>query len=325
MSDAFELTVHESQWPASLALQLQEALSARRIPPKFLYESPRQVRHWLRLHELCSPARTDAGCQQTYQRCFEVVAAEMSGSEVEVLALGCGGGQKEVALVQALERHNECVQLVPCDVSTGLVITAMQHAASVLKHPPRRGVVCDLARAADWSELAGGAGGQRIVTFFGLIPNFEPHETQAILRTLLRPGDLLACSANLAPDPDSRSGVGAILPQYDNEPTRRWLGVFIEDLGIAPSDGRLQFRVEESASAPGVCRIVADFEFARDVKVEVHGRTVSFGTRERLRLFASHRHTPSTVRVLLSPLKLGAAGEWLSPEGNEGVWLFRHG
>lgn len=324
MSDAFELTVHESQWPATLAVQLQEALKARRIPSKFLYETPRQVRRWLRLHERCSPARTDADCQRAYQACFEAASAIVGSAECEVLGLGCGGGQKEVGLARTLQDGGASVSFLPCDVSAGLVITTLQHAAARLRHPPQRGLVCDLARAAAWSEFSGGAGGRRVVTFFGLIPSLEPREVAAILRGMLRSGDLLACSANLHAGPDVRAAMEAILPQYDNEPTRSWLGVAIDDLGLTRVEGELRFRVEECASLPGSLRITADFEFRGDCAAHVAGATVPFGAGERLRVFSSYRHTPATLRERLGGVDLEAVGHWLSADSTEGVWLFRH-
>ena len=60
--------VHQSQWPDQVRANLHASLRARRINPKFHYESRKQARHWLRLHEAFSPARRDADCQATYDR-----------------------------------------------------------------------------------------------------------------------------------------------------------------------------------------------------------------------------------------------------------------
>ena len=69
-------------------------------------------------------------------------------------------------------------------------------------------------------------GASRLVTFFGMIPNFEPHQAVSVLNSLIRPGDILIASANLMPA--GASAAAHVLSQYNNELTREWLG-HIED------------------------------------------------------------------------------------------------
>ena len=68
--------------------------------------------------------------------------------------------------------------------------------------------VCDLATAKDLPEVFAQSSvpnASRLVTFFGMIPNFEPLQILLKLAELLRPNDFLLFSANLAP--------GKITPQ----------------------------------------------------------------------------------------------------------------
>lgn len=315
------LTVHESQWPETLARQLHAALLQRRIPPKFHYESARQGRAWLRVHESLSPARTDPQCQAAYEQGLAAAADLLGAGEVEVLALGCGGGQKEVALVEHLQHRGATVQLTACDVSTGLVITTLQRAMRVLPADRGRGLVCDLTCAEGLSGFLGGHGARRLVTFFGLVPNFEPEETTAVLRSILRAGDRLLCSANLAPGDDYPAGVRAILPQYDNEPTRRWLSLLLEDLGLESADGTLRFTVEPAQRRPDLLRIAARFELHRAATAWVERQPVALRQGETVALFFSYRHTPATVTSLLGGLALRLRGQWLSQDASEGVFL----
>ena len=85
----------------------------------------------------------------------------------------------------------------------------------------------------------------RLVTFFGMIPNFEPQEILPKLASLIRPKDFLLFSANLAPGADYAAGMKKILPQYDNALTRDWLMTFLLDLGVERRDGELRFAIEE--------------------------------------------------------------------------------
>ena len=78
-----------------------------------------------------------------------------------------------------------------------------------------------------------------LVTFFGMIPNFEPQEILPKLASLIRPKDFLLFSANLAPGKNYAAGMKKILPQYDNPPTRDWLMTFLLDLGVEKSRRRI--------------------------------------------------------------------------------------
>jgi uncharacterized SAM-dependent methyltransferase len=53
----------------------------------------------------------------------------------------------------------------------------------------------------------------------------------------------------------------------------------------------------------------------------VYGETISFSAGERIRLFFSYRHTPATMRSLLSEHGIKVKSEWLNDAGEEGVFL----
>ena len=115
----------------------------------------------------------------------------------------------------------------------------------------------------------------RIVTFFGMIPNFEPKQILPKLASLVRPKDFLLFSANLAPGKDYAAGVKKVLPQYDNPLTRDWLMTFLLDLGMERNDGKLRFKIETD-SASGLKRIVAGFHFTRSRRIEVESEAFDF-------------------------------------------------
>jgi len=161
----------------------------------------------------------------------------------------------------------------------------------------------------------------RLVLFFGMIPNFEPEQILPKLVSLVRKGDFLLFSANMASGKDYASGVNRILPQYDNTPTRDWLMTFLLDLGVEKTDGELCFTIENAGLE--LKRIVARFHFGRARRIEVAGKEFDFRRGDAIRLFFSYRYTPERVREALSKYGLEVVGDWIAKTEEEGVFLCR--
>lgn len=326
MPSSIPVIVHETQWPAALAAQLRESLRTRRINPKFHYHSPGQVRAWLRLHEICSPARRVADFQSTYAHAFDFAVERLGQCAVHVIGLGCGGGQKEAALLNRLTIGDRPVVFSATDVSSDMIVTALQAAAKHLTPDRCSGLVCDLTEASDLEEFFDPRtppGARRVVSCFGLIPNFETKVLQTLLHRILRPGDLLLGSANLAPGADYRRGVEQVLSQYDNALTRDWLQMLLKELGIEPDAGEIRFHIEEAPARSGLLRIAATYEFLRAAKATVEGKVFRFEPGASLRLFFSYRHTLNTLEQLLAGASLDLLDSWISESGEEGVFAGR--
>jgi uncharacterized SAM-dependent methyltransferase len=314
--------IHPSQFPDAVRRDLVECLRQRAVNHKFLYDSVKQAQKWLALHEACSPARTRPEVAATYQRAFEQTAQMAGPGPVHVIGLGCGDGAKDCALMRCLEGRT--VYYTPADVSTALVVRAWRAAGEMV--PPERcfPLVCDLATTEDlpaFVEERSAPASARLFTFFGMLPNFEPAMILPKLAALVRPGDSLLCSANLAPGTDYRKGVEQVLPLYDNALTRDWLMTFLSDLGVGADDGAMTFRIEEHPAGSGLLRIAAYFRFAREREVRIDSDAVAFQETDVLRLFFSYRHTPRLVRDLLAPQGLSVTARWISPCGEEGLFL----
>jgi len=322
MSALAHVAVHFSQFPENVRRDLLRSLRARRIDPKFHYLTYDQSRKWLALHETWSPSRIDADCAAQYERSFAAAARALPAGRARLIGLGCGGGQKEARLLASLAGQGRELSYAPCDISLALVLTAAQAAQAAAPGIPCHPLVCDLAGAEDLPQALAsqeGASAVRLITFFGMLPNFEPELILPRLAALLRPGDLLLLSANLAPGPDYAAGARRVLPGYDNPQTRDWLLTFLRDLGVAPDDGPLQFSVEDSPA--GVQRIVADFRFDKPRILEVCGERFEFRKEDSVRLFFSCRYTPALVGSLLSAHHLPMIGQWITASGEEGVFL----
>jgi uncharacterized SAM-dependent methyltransferase len=213
----------------------------------------------------------------------------------------------------------------PCDVSTAMVLTARQTALAVLQDKNCFPLVCDLATTDDLPEILNPfpvSRALRLVTFFGMIPNFEPEQILPKLELLVRPRDFLLFSANLAPGGDYAAGVKEILPQYDNPLTHDWLMTFLLDLGIERDDGELRFAIEDVPSN-GLKRVTVDFYLTRSRRIEIESEAFDFRAGEAIRLFFSYRYTPALVRKLLKQNKLAVIDEWVANFGEEGVFLCR--
>ena len=324
MTVSVKVDIHPSQFPDKIQRDLIASLRTRRVNHKFHYDSAKQTQKWLALHEFHSPARYDAECQTTYDRAFAAAVAQIKARQVHLIGLGCGGGQKDVQLMKQLKARGKLFSYTPCDVSVAMVLVARHAACALVQSKNCFPFVCDLATADSLPELfahAPMAKAPRLITFFGMIPNFEPRKILPKLTDLLRPNDCLLFSANLAPSDDYAAGMRKILPQYDNPLTHDWLMAFLFDLGVERQDGRLCFSIKTGGL--GLQRVVARFHFQRARRIKVGDRKFSFARGDSIRLFFSYRYTPALIRKLLERHDLDVFGEWIAKSAEEGVFFCR--
>lgn len=326
MNTVAEITIHPSQFPEAVRRDLLESLRSRQINPKFHYDSVKQTHKWLALHQAYSPSRNDPDCQRIYDAAFAAAAAQHPALKAHLIGLGCGGGQKDSRLLRHLAALGRDLLYTPCDVSVPMVLVARQAALAIVPEENCMPLVCDLATAEDLPEFfqtRRPAEVPRLITFFGMLPNFEPDAILPKLAALLRPHDRLLLSANLAPGPDYAAGVERVLPQYDNELTHDWLMTLLLDLGFERDDGRLGFVIQEYPPGAGLRRIAALFRFERARSIVVEGERFDFAPGETLRVFFSYRYTPERVRRLLSRHGLELLEQWITDSEEEGVFLCR--
>ena len=326
MPSVVTVAIHPSQFPGRVREDLLESLRRRRVNHKFLYDSVRQTQQWLKLHQACSPSRTDPDCAAIHDRSFRAAARRIKAGRVHLLGLGCGGGQKDSRLLKRLRARGRELFYTPCDVSAAMVLTARRAALTAVREQNCLPFVCDLASATGLAECLRSQSpprASRLVTFFGMIPNFEPQPILRKLAGLLCRADLLLFSANLAPGADYARGMKRILPQYDNPLTRDWLMMFLLDLGIARRDGKLRFSVETGPAPGRLRRVVARFHFNRARQLQLDGERFRFRPRDSIQLFFSYRYTPALVRSLLDSHGLAVLDQWIAASGEEGVFLCR--
>jgi L-histidine Nalpha-methyltransferase len=282
------VTIHASQFPEQVRKDLLASFRTRRINHKFHYDSIKQTQRWLALHQAYSPSRTDPECFRIYEAGFAAAAGKVLQPKVHLIGLGCGGGQKDARLLQMLKSQGKNVAYTPSDVSTAMVLVAREAALTVVSDEDCFPLVCDLSTADDLDEvldarLAPDVG--RVITFFGMIPNFEPGMILPKLAKLIRREDLLLFSANLAPGADYRAGIQKILPLYDNELTRDWLMTVLLDVGIERGDGDLRFQIEADPAGGPLQRIAAHFDFAKTREIQIEAEKFRFQPGDKIQLF----------------------------------------
>ncbi|HEX7570933.1 MAG TPA: L-histidine N(alpha)-methyltransferase [Verrucomicrobiae bacterium] len=312
------VTIHASQFPENVRRDLIASLATRRVNHKFHYDSIRQTQKWLALHQAHSPSRNDADCAGTYDRAFAEAVKQIAAKEIHVIGLGCGGGQKDTRLLELLKASGREISYSPCDVSVAMTLVARQTALAVVPEKNCFPFVCDLATADDL-PAAFDPRPSTLVTFFGMIPNFEPEEILPKLAALVRPQDFLLFSANLAPGADYAAGMKKIFPQYDNALTHDWLMAFLLNLGVDNGDGELRFTIETGAA--GLQRVVARFHFTRDCRIAVETEKFKFRSSESIQLFFSYRYTPELVQKNLARHGLTVRAQWLTKSAEEVVFL----
>jgi L-histidine Nalpha-methyltransferase len=320
-----QVGVHPTQLPDRVRAELHDSLRTRRVNHKFHYDSLKQAQHWLRLHEACSPARRDDNCQATYDLAFDSVAPSIA-EPFQLIGLGCGGGQKERRLLERIPNAASRASFVAVDVSWPLALIARQQTASLLLDANCHALVCDLGTAADLApefDRLAGHGQQRVLTCFGVLPNFQPRRILPQLAALLRPNDLFLFSANLAREEDYPAHLQRILPQYDNALTRSWLFLLPADLGIEPGDGQMECRIDNDPAWNPLARFVIDFVFTRPRLITLDTEEYRFEREDRLQLFFSYRHTPASVRGLLAPHGITVESAWITDSGEEGIFACR--
>src|SRR5579859_3381831 len=213
MSSLARVLIHPSQFPDAVRRDLVESLRSWQVNHKFHYDSVKQTQKWLALHQAYSPSRTDADCAAIYDASFVGAAERVQAKAVHLVGLGCGGGQKDSRLLRLLQQAGKRASYTPSDVSTAMVLVARDAALAVIPDADCHPLVCDLATADDLAVVLDDStktGENRLITFFGMIPNFEQQLILPRLATLLRPGDHLLFSANLAPGSDYAAGVKRI-------------------------------------------------------------------------------------------------------------------
>ncbi|MGK7933755.1 MAG: L-histidine N(alpha)-methyltransferase [Microcystaceae cyanobacterium] len=319
--------VHSSQFPDQVYRDYLACFFEKKINSKFHYDSVKQSQKWVKVHQHFSPAQTDDSCINAYHLCFQQVAQIIEVVDnIQLISLGCGEGSKDHSLLSCLAnspKNLSHLSYYAIDVSLSLSLMATQKVRNTFPELAIQPIICDLLQAKDlmlnipkMSEST-----KRIITFFGMIPNFYPDEILPILSQMVESGDLLIFSANLAHGNDYVQGVNQVLPQYDNELTKDWLITLLVDAGVNTSAGQIKFQIEADETDSDLKRIAAYFELEDDVCFSLENKLIEWYKGERIKLFFSYRYTTDMITKLLQKYQIKVLAHWEANNQEEGVYL----
>lgn len=323
--------VHESLRAEALGRLRRQSVVSGRVDHMLHYVSTRQAQLWMEVHRKHAPLFEDAAFGRIFQDCARELGGELVGRAVHVLGLGAGGGAKEAIVLGQLKAAGCELRYTPVDASMELAIGSAEAAFAGepgLVEPERvQPVVADLRAlqavvdALDAEE----PGTVRVYTAFGLAPNFEPEEFLGLIRAVLRPGDVLLLSANLAPvacgeegEPEAvRVACERILPQYANAETGEWLRQVLVDWGAGEWAGPVEFGL---GAVGGVPAVRARCRWERGGELVVEGVPLRVDAGGVVELFFSLRYTPGILAAVLGKHGMELGRGYLTPNGEEGVW-----
>jgi len=306
-SEPVPVWIHPSRWPEAVAEKRRRGLADGVVPAEFLYAGLRQSQLWLEVARHHVPPGLDV----FYQETFDAWGPHLrEAGSCHLVGLGVGSGIKEGWLQERVAAR----RFTPVDVSVDLALLAARHLRWMVRDTPRP-LVADLAALPEiprWLESFD-SGERRLLTAFGLTPNLDAEALDRFLAACLRPGDRLLVSANLLP-PD---GLGAVLPQYDNAETRRWLDELSVQWGLAGRLSPVRFRVEATDQET---RILGEATWTEDADLNWDGHRVQVRRGDPLRVFSSRRYTPEQFRGRLERSGWERRAETVSRCGQEGLW-----
>jgi uncharacterized SAM-dependent methyltransferase len=315
------IAFHESQWPSQSRAAILACLRGRAFDPRFHYESPSQTAAWLALHESHSPARRDPAVARLYPDAIAGCLSRMP-SPACLVSLGCGAGNKDLDVL----RRSGAPAYAAIDASPGMVIGTLARIRAELPSVVARGLVADV-RAADaiasWARDTFPSEAPVLWLAFGIVPNIPAPEIPALLRAFARhPHDRILLGANLIPGKIPDAEMAAILPQYDNGPTRRWLALLPQSLGIPASPEEIRFEVlPPQLGHPW--RVEASLRIRNDCSLQLFGESIVLSAGERLSLFFSNRFSPQNIDSIAQTAGLRLATTTISPSTEEGVFEIR--
>jgi len=271
--------------------------SSPELPAAALYVSPSLGRLWKKVHLACSPFLLRKAVRRLYQRPAIPLRKYLS-TPYSLIALGCADGTKEAFLLKKLPRP---AYVFAADTNLSLA----RRAADCLPAQQRGFLKIDLARPLPALRLPPST--SHLFTLFGVLPNLDPLPLLRRIAHRMSHADLLLFSANLAPGRSGFAGARKVLAQYDNPPTRRWLGAAIQAYRPKLPKGRLHFGVHPDPRQKSLARIEARW----------------ITPMQNLIVFSSRRPTTAQVETWIQSARLRSLSRFLDPRGEEGVWLVR--
>lgn len=292
---------------------LKILLETRQAHPRSLYETHAQSTKWSELHRKYSPLIHDAETISFYQNSFESLLNNLQAERVQVVSIGCGTGSKDVHLLSQLHQRVRRIRYVPSDVSESLVQQASsQMNASWGECIP---VVGDFEDPTFLDKLpAALPNEERMILFFGVLPNIRYSQAKTSLFKSLRKGDILVAGTNLVPN-----HIENVLPQYDNPETCEWLQMLLHQFQFDLKAGEIQFSIGQDPDLEALKRIEARYVFRENVVIEFQGKSHRIEANTSWLIFFSNRYSLPLLRGFVEDLKCQVFFEGSNGRRDEGI------
>lgn len=316
------LVFHESQYPAAVHAGLVAAVRERRVPARFLYDSPGQAARWLAYHDAWAPNRTRNATQQLYEACFSAAWARLPEGPVTYVGVGCGGGEKDAQFLSAAPQSARPLGYVAADTSPTLVMTATLAAHTARPEVAVRPLVIDLTAYVGREAFVPEPEGPVVWSLLGILPNLDAEVVLPYLRRLMAPEDLLVVSANLTPEPYEASRA-AIRAQYDNPEAHAWYLGALDELGLTASEANLEMSDRPLSPDGAVWRVEAHAVANHEVELDVFHERVPLHEGARLEVFHSDRYLPEVMPSILEQHGLQTEEAFVTEDREEGLYVCR--
>ncbi|ETX02364.1 MAG: hypothetical protein ETSY1_03825 [Candidatus Entotheonella factor] len=317
------LTFHDSQYPARVAEQLRQGLRSRRLPAKFLYDSPAQAQRWLAYHQAYSPSRTESDLLGLYQDAYVAALARLPNTPLHYVSLGCGGGRKDALFLQRAWSQLPQLHYTPTDISAALVVETMLHIQAAFAELTCSPYVLDLEAEPELNAMLAAHDPEasvRLFSCFGMIPNFDYQTFLPYVQRTLREDDLLLISANLSPDPYP-AAKAYIAPQYDNPHAHAWYSGLLDSLGFPMSQVSTSVQAVPLREDGQIWQLQVHTTFLQPVTLTVYDESFHFGPDEHLQVFFSTRFTPEVIPEIFAEAGLQVIESFLFESREEGIYL----
>jgi hypothetical protein len=276
------------------------------LSPADHYRSSVQCALWQEVHEEYSP-RKQAGYEEFYHQFFSRTGSMLSSPCPELVLLGAGSGWKEAALAEALGmRSVKRLLAVDADVSL-LDLTEREFRSHGF-----RGVF--EGKQADFMNMpwAGQEEGFGVVAL-GILPNVDPELFLSMLQKRIPSGAPVWLSTHM-----TTPGEEAVLEQYQNQTTERWLEQFFIDQGVRKAQFEWHWTVRVLSFG---WRIEGHVTFSEGVCLSIDGIEWHYPAGSSLQAFYSNRMDQDGWETFLK----GRGFQVLFSDQNfgDGLWFCR--
>ncbi len=278
---------------AKLTKEFLAGLEQRHLGEKFFYWFPLSVKAWL---DLCRGPQAYKNYSRSYQLVSNYatdIRRQCACSEMEVVGLGAGQGDKDLLVLQALGSNNRTLRYRPVDSSQTLLEMAVTRASEAGFRA--RGLKADIEDPETAKMLAASAEEPRLYLLLGnSLGVIDPLEFLKTLRHLLRKEDHLLLDGEIYGGPTTLQG-------YDNATNRRFAFAPLGSLGLEEGrDGALVFKSEKDARLEGLHIVTKHFCAARRLKIPVAGQWVKLQPREKISMNPSWKYSSTAFLKIVN-------------------------